>query len=181
MDDFKFLIIEDGDGLFLVTSKWTTWDFLFEEWVKVYFLVHHFSHYLLIIFLMQPEIPFLPVFSSMKRLIRYSLGSVALGSLILSFVESIRFMLESIRRKLKVSSTTPDNWFGKMVFHTSSFCLRCIECTIKSVNRNAYIMVIIWKLVSSIVAWNIIDIFQSNCSFMLAVIQAYACCSCRLL
>ncbi|KAF3442528.1 hypothetical protein FNV43_RR16444 [Rhamnella rubrinervis] len=90
-----------------------------------------------------PEIPFLPVFSSMKRLIRYSLGSVALGSLILSFVESIRFMLESIRRKLKVSSTTPDNWFGKVAFHTSSFCLRCIECTIKSVNRNAYIMIAI--------------------------------------
>lgn len=101
---------------------------------------------------MQPEIPFLPVFSSMKRLIRYSLGSVALGSLILSFVESIRFMLEAIRRKLKVAGTAPDNWFGKVAFHTSRFCLRCIEWTIKSVNRNAYIMVMIKKLVSSIVA-----------------------------
>ncbi|KAJ6293078.1 hypothetical protein OIU78_025119, partial [Salix suchowensis] len=40
-----------------------------------------------------PEIPFLPVFSSMKQLIRYSLGSVALGSLVLPFVESVRFML----------------------------------------------------------------------------------------
>ncbi|XP_050217663.1 choline transporter protein 1 [Mercurialis annua] len=90
-----------------------------------------------------PEIPFLPVFSSMKRLIRYSLGSVALGSLIVSFVESIRFMLESIRRKLKVANTTPDSWIGRMVHHTSQFCLRCVECTIKSVNRNAYIMIAI--------------------------------------
>lgn len=91
---------------------------------------------------MQPEIPFLPVFSSMKRLMRYSLGSVALGSLIVSFVESIRFMLESIRRRLKVSSTTtPDSWIGKAAFHSSRCCLRCIEWTIKSVNRNAYIMV----------------------------------------
>lgn len=90
---------------------------------------------------MQPEIPFLPVFSSMKRLMLYSLGSVALGSLVVSFVESIRFILESVRRKLKVAGATPDSWFGKMVHHTSQFCLRCIEWTIKSVNRNAYIMV----------------------------------------
>ncbi|KAI5418027.1 hypothetical protein KIW84_042606 [Lathyrus oleraceus] len=58
-----------------------------------------------------PEIPFISVFSSMKRLIRYSLGSLALGSLIVSFVESIRFLLESIRCQLKVSSHAPDNWF----------------------------------------------------------------------
>ncbi|XP_009356828.2 choline transporter protein 1 [Pyrus x bretschneideri] len=90
-----------------------------------------------------PEIPFLPVFASMKRLARYNLGSVALGSLIVSFVESIRFMLESIRRRLKVAGTTPDNWFGKAVYHTSRFFLRCIEWTIKSVNRNAYIMIAI--------------------------------------
>ncbi|KAL4619590.1 hypothetical protein ACB092_06G090800 [Castanea dentata] len=90
-----------------------------------------------------PEIPFLPVFSSMKRLMRYSLGSVALGSLIVSFVESIRFMLESIRRKLKVSSTTPHSYIGKAAFHSSRFCFRCIEWTIKSVNRNAYIMIAI--------------------------------------
>ncbi|BBH01803.1 Plasma-membrane choline transporter family protein [Prunus dulcis] len=90
-----------------------------------------------------PEIPFLPVFSSMKRLVRYNLGSVALGSLIVSFVESIRFMLESIRRRLKVAGTTPGNWFGKAVYHTSRFSLRCIEWTIKSANRNAYIMIAI--------------------------------------
>ncbi|CAK7327602.1 unnamed protein product [Dovyalis caffra] len=90
-----------------------------------------------------PEIPFLPVFSSMKRLMRYSLGSVALGSLVVSFVESVRFMLESIRRKLKVAHTTPESCMGKMTYHTSRFCWQCIEWTIRSVNRNAYIMIAI--------------------------------------
>ncbi|GMH05650.1 hypothetical protein Nepgr_007490 [Nepenthes gracilis] len=90
-----------------------------------------------------PEIPFLPVFASMKRLVRYSLGSIALGSLVLSFVESIRFILESIRRKLKVSYTVPDGWVGKAAYHSSQFSLKCIEWTIKSVNRNAYIMIAI--------------------------------------
>lgn len=90
---------------------------------------------------MQHEIPFLSVFSSMKRLMRYSLGSVALGSLIVSFVESIRFLLESLRRKLKVSSHVHDSWIGKAAYKSSECFLRCIEWTIKSINRNAYIMV----------------------------------------
>lgn len=90
---------------------------------------------------MQPEIPFRSIFSSMKRLMYYSIGSLALGSLTVSFVESIRFLLESIRRKLKVSSHVPDNWIGKAAYQSSQFFLRCIEWTIKSVNRNAYIMV----------------------------------------
>ncbi|KAG6591969.1 Choline transporter protein 1, partial [Cucurbita argyrosperma subsp. sororia] len=90
-----------------------------------------------------PEIPFLPVFSSMKRLARYNLGSMAIGSLTVSFMESIRFILESIRRKLKVTNTTPDSWIGRAAHNTSRFCLRCIEWIIKSVNRNAYIMIAI--------------------------------------
>ncbi|KAK3037939.1 hypothetical protein RJ639_031830 [Escallonia herrerae] len=90
-----------------------------------------------------PEIPFLPVFSSMKRLMRYGIGSVALGSLIVSFVESIRFILEAARRRLKVSNSIRDSWFGRVAFHSSRCCLRCTEWIIKSVNRNAYIMIAI--------------------------------------
>ncbi|KAL2331444.1 hypothetical protein Fmac_019025 [Flemingia macrophylla] len=88
-----------------------------------------------------PEIPFLSVFSSTKRLMRYNLGSVALGSLTVSFVESIRFLLESIRQKLKVSSHVPDSWIAKALYQSSQYFQRCIEWTIKSVNRNAYIMI----------------------------------------
>lgn len=90
---------------------------------------------------MQPEIPFLPVFSSMKRLVRYSLGSIALGSLIVSFIESIRFILEALRRKLKLVNSMPGSWIGKVIYQTSQGCLRFIGCIVKSVNRNAYIMV----------------------------------------
>lgn len=89
------------------------------------------------------EIPFLSVFSSMKRLMRYSLGSVALGSLVVSFVESIRFILESVRRKKKVTNITPESGIGKVAFYSYQGCLRSIEWTIKSMNRNAYIMIAI--------------------------------------
>ncbi|XP_031115625.1 choline transporter protein 1-like [Ipomoea triloba] len=89
------------------------------------------------------EIPFLPVVSSMKRLMRYSLGSVAVGSLLVSFIEPIRFILGAIRRRLKTSNSTPDSWPGKMAFHTSQGCLRGVSWIMKSVNRNAYIMIAI--------------------------------------
>ncbi|KAK6946733.1 Choline transporter-like [Dillenia turbinata] len=90
-----------------------------------------------------PEIPFLPVLSSMKRLMRYSLGSVALGSLVVSFVDSIRFLLDSIRQKLKVANIVPESCIGKVVYHCSRSFRQCIEWIIKSVNRNAYIIIAI--------------------------------------
>lgn len=93
------------------------------------------------IFEMQAGIPFLPVFTSMKRLVRYGLGSIAIGSLIVSFIESIRFILEALRRKLKLFNSIPESWFGKVMYQTSQGCLKFIGCIIKSVNRNAYIMV----------------------------------------
>ncbi|KAJ8567866.1 hypothetical protein K7X08_020588 [Anisodus acutangulus] len=90
-----------------------------------------------------PEISLLPVVSSMKRLARYSIGSAALGSLIVSFIESIRFILEALRRKLKGANSAPESWFGRMVYNTSQCCVRCIGWTIKSVNHNAYILIAI--------------------------------------
>ncbi|KAK6157405.1 hypothetical protein DH2020_011653 [Rehmannia glutinosa] len=78
-----------------------------------------------------------------SRLVRHGLGSIALGSLIVSFIESIRFILESLRRKLKLVNSMPGSWFGKATYQTSQGCLRGIGCIIKSVNRNAYIMIAI--------------------------------------
>lgn len=90
-----------------------------------------------------PEIPFLPVFASLRRLTRYSLGSVALGSLVVSVVEWIRFILDSLRRRLKYVDVTSENFMGRMVSSSSHCCLGCIDWTLRSVNRNAYIMIAI--------------------------------------
>ncbi|XAR66453.1 hypothetical protein NMG60_11012703 [Bertholletia excelsa] len=89
------------------------------------------------------EIPLLLVFSSMKRLMRYNLGSLAIGSLIVSLVELSQYILKPIRRKLKVISARPQNRFGKVAAFSSQCSLTCIEWMIKSVNRNAYIMIAI--------------------------------------
>ncbi|EEE61921.1 hypothetical protein OsJ_16656 [Oryza sativa Japonica Group] len=89
------------------------------------------------------DIPFVTVVSSLKRLLRYSLGSVAIGSLVVSAVEWVRFILECLRRKLKLFDSARESCFGKMTSSSSQCCLGCIDWTLKSVNRNAYIMIAI--------------------------------------
>ncbi|KAG2580864.1 hypothetical protein PVAP13_6KG263200 [Panicum virgatum] len=89
------------------------------------------------------DIPFRTVVSSLRRTMRYSLGSVALGSLIVSIVEWVRFILETLRRRLKFVNSAHDSWFRKTVSSSSQCCLGCIDWTLKSVNRNAYIMIAI--------------------------------------
>ncbi|KAF0899544.1 hypothetical protein E2562_020751 [Oryza meyeriana var. granulata] len=89
------------------------------------------------------DIPFRTVISSVKRMLRYSLGSVALGSLIVSIVEWVRFILESVRRRLKLVDSARESCFGKTISSSSQCCLGCVDWTIRSVNRNAYIMIAI--------------------------------------
>ncbi|KAK9064247.1 hypothetical protein SSX86_015627 [Deinandra increscens subsp. villosa] len=89
------------------------------------------------------EISFLPIFSSVKRLVRYNIGSVAIGSLIVSFVESSNRLLKPLRRKLLVVDIRTHNRAGKFLSVSSHYTLTFIEWIIKSVNHNAYIMIAI--------------------------------------
>ncbi|KAG0447820.1 hypothetical protein HPP92_028137 [Vanilla planifolia] len=89
------------------------------------------------------NIHFLSVFASMRRLIRYSLGSVALGSLVLFIVESTRFVLDSLRRKLKHVNTIPEGRIEKMTYYSSKCMLGCVDWTMRSINRSGYVMIAI--------------------------------------
>lgn len=89
------------------------------------------------------EMPFMPVVSSVKRLTRFSLGSMAMGSLVVAIIESVRFLLEALRRQLKVVEATPAACCIRMIWCCTQCCLGCVEWTIKFINRNAYIMIAI--------------------------------------
>ncbi|KAG0474636.1 hypothetical protein HPP92_014322 [Vanilla planifolia] len=89
------------------------------------------------------DVAYLPVFASMRRLMRYNLGSVALGSLVLPFVEFIRIILESLRRKLKISNAVPVSRVEEVTLYSSKCVLGCVNWTLRSVNRSAYIMIAI--------------------------------------
>ncbi|XP_073392196.1 choline transporter protein 1 isoform X2 [Physcomitrium patens] len=85
----------------------------------------------------------LPVLSSAKRVFRYSLGSMALGSLLVAIIEMIRFLLEMLRKKLKALEAAPGGCFITICCCCVQCCLGCIEWTIKFINRNAYIVIAI--------------------------------------
>jgi len=84
-----------------------------------------------------PEsMPRLPVLASVYRTIRFHLGTIAFGSLIIAIIQFIRAVLAYVQRKLK--GTT--NQFAVWVLRCLDCCFACLEKIIKFINRNAYIM-----------------------------------------
>eukprot|EP00252_Welwitschia_mirabilis_P007342 TRINITY_DN18599_c0_g1_i1.p1 TRINITY_DN18599_c0_g1~~TRINITY_DN18599_c0_g1_i1.p1 ORF type:complete len:382 (+),score=22.20 TRINITY_DN18599_c0_g1_i1:44-1147(+) len=87
------------------------------------------------------DVPLRLVISSMKKLARYSLGSMALGSLCVSIIEAIRYILETIRRRLKILDIQGEGCISNAMRSSTKCCLGCSEQTLKFVNRHAYIMI----------------------------------------
>ncbi|GBG82360.1 hypothetical protein CBR_g34644 [Chara braunii] len=84
-------------------------------------------------------IPFHPVTNAATRTIRYSLGSMALGSLVIGIVGLIRWLCEYLRRKLLADDTSVIRY----VCCCTEYCLVCLDYVVKFVNRNAYIIIAI--------------------------------------
>ncbi len=87
------------------------------------------------------ELGWAPVLSSAKRVVHYSLGSMALGSLLVASIEMVRFIMEFIQKRLKLLEMAPGGCCLSILFCCAQCCLGCIEWTIKFINRNAYIVV----------------------------------------
>ena len=81
-----------------------------------------------------------PLIKSVWRLIRYHLGSVIFGALLIALVELARIILAYIQAKLKGRA-------GKIVdciLCCLRCCLWCFEKCLKFINKNAYIEIAIW-------------------------------------
>ncbi|GBP87263.1 CTL-like protein 2 [Eumeta japonica] len=82
------------------------------------------------------DLPFFTLTEGIFRTIRYHLGTVAFGALIITIVRIIRLMLEYIDQKLKKF----DNPFTRCVLCLCKCCFLCLENFLKFINKNAYIM-----------------------------------------
>ncbi|KAJ8734636.1 hypothetical protein PYW08_013886 [Mythimna loreyi] len=82
------------------------------------------------------DLPFFTLSSGICRTLRYHLGTVALGALIIAIVRVIRVILEWIDQKLKKF----DNPFTKCVMCLCKCFCWCLENFLKFINKNAYIM-----------------------------------------
>lgn len=86
------------------------------------------------------DIPWLPLYSSFGRAIRYHTGSLAFGAFIIAVVQLIRMILEYIDYKLKDS----ENKVAKCLVKCLRCCFWCLEKFLKFLNTNAYIMISVY-------------------------------------
>uniref|UniRef100_A0A672I149 Choline transporter-like protein n=1 Tax=Salarias fasciatus TaxID=181472 RepID=A0A672I149_SALFA len=86
------------------------------------------------------DIPMFPVCAAFLRTLRYHVGSLAFGALILTLVQIVRVILEYIDHKTKSSQ----NAVARFIMCCLKCCFWCLEKFVKFLNRNAYIMIAIY-------------------------------------
>ncbi|XP_070505123.1 choline transporter-like 2 [Chironomus tepperi] len=82
------------------------------------------------------DVPYFNLTRSLYRTIRYHLGTLAFGSLILTICRIIRLVLEYVNEKLKKYN----NELTKTIMCCCRCLCFCLETFLKFLNRNAYIM-----------------------------------------
>lgn len=86
------------------------------------------------------DIPAFPLTGAFYRSLRFHLGTLAFGSLIIAIIQFIRIILEYMDHKLKGSENPVAKFFIKCL----KCCFWCLEKFVKFLNRNAYIMTAIY-------------------------------------
>ncbi|XP_067839716.1 choline transporter-like protein 1 [Heptranchias perlo] len=81
------------------------------------------------------NLPATPILSSVCRLIKYHLGTMAKGSFIITLVKIPRLVLMYIHNKLKGK----ENVCAKCLLKSCICCLWCLEKCLLYLNRNAYV------------------------------------------
>jgi hypothetical protein len=71
-------------------------------------------------------------------LLRYHLGTVAFGSLVIAICQMIRFLFEYYRKKM--TGAVFANPVGKFILWGTRYCLDCLNRFVKFISKNAYIM-----------------------------------------
>ncbi|ESP05260.1 hypothetical protein LOTGIDRAFT_102496, partial [Lottia gigantea] len=80
-----------------------------------------------------------PIGRATCNLIRYHMGSVALGSFLIAVVRFARLILMTIQQRLKGAT----NKFAQFLLRMLHCCLVCFEKFLRFLNRNAYIQIAI--------------------------------------
>lgn len=104
------------------------------------------------------DIPMFPICGSFLRALRYHIGSLAFGALILTLVQIIRMILEYIDHK----TSSAQNRCARFLLCCLKCCFWCLEKFIKFLNRNAYIMIAIYGKNFCVSAKNAFSLLMRN-------------------
>ena len=86
--------------------------------------------------------PFITVFGSLYRTLRYSTGSIAIGSLLMATVKFVRLLFEYFKRA-KAKAIKKEWKFMIYLLKLVSCCIWCFEKVVRFVTSSAYIMIAI--------------------------------------
>lgn len=106
-----------------------------------------------------------PIFASLGNLIRYYLGCVALGSLIMAIIKIIRLLFRTLERKLEQSSTA----CLKFCLVCVQCCLGCCEGLLLHITRNAYVVISIHGYSFCAAARRSFQVIRGNALRMVAI------------
>ncbi|KAL9655755.1 hypothetical protein ABK040_004983 [Willaertia magna] len=81
----------------------------------------------------------LSLFKSFYRVVRYHLGSLIFGSLIVAIVQMLRYLFRKIKQRLQQKLL--NNAISKLALNAIEAVLWVIEKIVKYINKNAYIMI----------------------------------------
>jgi hypothetical protein len=133
------------------------------------------------------EVPSSPVLRSTWHVIRYHLGSLLFGALILSIVQFLRFLLHRFEQTMKGKEDRLSKFFLRCV----DCILACFERFIKFLNTNAYIMVAIYgysfcegaRRGFTLLATNFLRVSALNCvsTFLIFLGKLFVCMTTTLI
>lgn len=104
------------------------------------------------------DIPLFPVTASFLRALRFHVGSLAFGALILTLVQIVRIILEYIDHKTR----SAQNACARFLLCCLKCCFWCLEKFVKFLNRNAYIMIAIYGKNFCVSAKNAFSLLMRN-------------------
>jgi hypothetical protein len=79
----------------------------------------------------------LPAVASLKRTVRYHLGTAAFGSLLIAIVQLVRWVFRYYMYQL--NKLSPDSSIVKVLSCIGECCLDCLERFLDFINKNAYV------------------------------------------
>jgi len=82
-----------------------------------------------------------PLVASLWRTVRYHMGTVAFAALIIATVKFIRVTVKYIEMKTR---SNPPNYLQKAIFCIIQCFLKCIECCLDKISRNALVWTAMW-------------------------------------
>ncbi|KAI9090192.1 plasma-membrane choline transporter-domain-containing protein [Phlyctochytrium arcticum] len=85
-------------------------------------------------------LPSLPVIRSFGRTLRYHLGSLAFGSLVIAIVQLIRIIILEAQRRVKGSG----NKTAQYILCCLQCCFKCVEKVLKMITKNAYVEIAVY-------------------------------------